>query len=83
MLTQKHGDEGLRVATLWLQALADEQYKWQGDIGQLCLILALGSLCEVPVTLLTTFLADIAHTDDTLGAASAPDHCPALRKKLL
>lgn len=62
VLVQEHGETGSQVAARWLHRLADERNTPDGDVGNLCLVLALGSLREFSSALYTDELAEAVKT---------------------
>ena len=62
VLVQEHGEEGSQIAATWLRRLADERQTPDGDVGNLCLELAIRSLREFSQALSPTNLADVART---------------------
>lgn len=62
VLVQEHGEQGSRIAARWLRRLADERTTPDGDVGNLCLELALGSLREFSSTLYTVELEEVARS---------------------
>ena len=62
VLVQEYGEEGNRIAAQWLRRLAEEHNTPDGDVGYLCLELAIGSLREFASALYSNELMDVTRT---------------------
>ncbi|HLG76214.1 MAG TPA: HEAT repeat domain-containing protein, partial [Ktedonobacteraceae bacterium] len=62
VLVQEHGERGSQIAARWLRRLADERITPDGDVGNLCLELAVSSLREFSSTLYTVELEELARS---------------------
>jgi HEAT repeat protein len=60
VLVQEQGERGNQIAANWLHRLAAEHDTPAGDVGNLCLELALGSLREFATALVTSELTETA-----------------------